>query len=72
MSDETHLRETFAPIDDVMEALESIPGRDDDGEARHEFEHTWQLAEVRSAHNVTQSELAKITGAAQPRVDRAR
>lgn len=66
----------FAPIDDVMETLESLPGIDDDraerDEAQEQAERHYRigLATIRQVAALTQTEVAEKMGVRQTSVSR--
>ena len=66
----------FAPIDDVMDALESLPGIDDDRAERQEAQeqaerhHRIGLATIRQVAALTQTEVAEKMGIRQTSVSR--
>lgn len=68
--------ETFAPIDDVMKALKSIPGIDDDKAeriaARDQMEREYRigLATIRQVASMTQAEVAEKLGVQQSAVSK--
>lgn len=73
-----HLRteSAFAPIDDVMETLESLPGIDDDRAEREAAQeqaerlHKIGLATIRQVAALTQTEVAEKMGVRQTSVSR--
>jgi predicted XRE-type DNA-binding protein len=70
------LESAFAPIDDVMEALESVPGINDDLPQRQaareqmERQHRVGLAAIRQVAALTQVEVAEKMGVRQTSVSR--
>lgn len=66
----------FAPIDDVVEALESLPGIDDDlpereaAQQQAERQHKIGLATIRQVAALTQAEVAERMGVRQTSVSR--
>ncbi len=66
----------FAPVDDVMETLESLPGIDDDRDEREarqeqvERQHKIGLATIRQVAALTQAEVAEKMGVRQTSVSR--
>lgn len=72
----TEKHDQFAPADDVFEALESIPGLNEDRAERDaareqmEREHAIGLATIRQVAALTQAEVARKMGVRQTSVSR--
>lgn len=76
MTTETEQQAEFAPADDVFEALESIPGLNDNlaerlaAREQMEREHWAGLATIRQVAALTQAEVAQKLGVRQTSVSR--